>query len=82
VAEKSHDEKRLSFGHFVDKAFWFITTTCALYISSQFKVLTDNVADLNVKVAVILTKIADAEVKANQQDSRLERLEGRFYKQK
>lgn len=61
---------RLSFGKFVDRCFWAILCAIALYAADELKGMGTNIADLNEKMAVVLTRLSD-------QDKRFDLIERR-----
>lgn len=67
--------QRLTFGHLIDRLFWFLLTMSVVYAASQLKTMSTSVEDLNNKVSVILEKLSNAEKRADNFDHRLEILE-------
>ena len=57
--QMSGDEKRLQFGTFVDRAFWLLLTSAIFYSSAQLRTLSNNVSELNEKMAIVLTRLGD-----------------------
>ena len=70
-------EQRFDFGHFVDRSFWALLTAAALYSASTMQQLSKSVTELNEKMAVVVSQLSDQSRRADAQDRRLERLEGR-----
>lgn len=67
--------KRLEFGKFVDKTFWALLCAVALYSSQELKSIGDNVSELNEKMAVVLSRLSNSDLRMNEINKRLDRLE-------
>ena len=74
-------ERRLDFGHFVDRVFWALITGAALYIASQMRLLSDSVDKLNLNMAVVLYQMDSNRARLDKTDVRLDRLEERSRRQ-
>lgn len=65
---------RQTFGMFVDKAFWALLLGVASYGVNQISKLNDNVSELNVKMAVVLVRVAELDqLKADVRDLQRQR---------
>lgn len=70
----SEEEKRLQFGTFVDRFFWLLLTGAIFYSSTQLKVLSNNVQELNEKMAVVLTRLGDYDHRIDQLEQNVTQL--------
>lgn len=73
-------EKRLDFGHFVDRVFWAVITATGVYVASQLKTLSESVQTLNEKVAVVVEKINYSERRQDASDRRVDKIEDQMRK--
>lgn len=71
----SGSERRLDFGHFVDRLFWFVITAVALYSASQLKELSNSVIELKTQLAVGISQIGFHEKRLDMQRDRMDRFE-------
>ncbi len=78
VKETADTERRLNFGHFIDRVFWGILVASALYVSSKISEMSHSIEALNQTVAVILQQNTESHDRLNKLDVRLDRLEDRF----
>lgn len=68
-------DKRMDFGHWVDRVFWGLMVAVALYASTQLRSLSESVSNLNEKMAVVVVKLNYSEERQNTTDRRVDKLE-------
>jgi len=71
------DQRRLDFGHFVDRIFWFLLTGAALYTASQMRDMGRAVEELNKNMSIVIYQVTEGRPRADKVDSRLDKLEER-----
>lgn len=69
------EEKRLTFGHFVDRIFWALLCGIMIYAADQLKDMGKTVGDLNEKMAVVITRLSDYDKQMDMISHRLDLLE-------
>lgn len=74
------EEKRLNFGHLVDRVFWGLMTSVAIYAASQIRDMSNSIASLNEKMAVVIVQLSDTERRLDAQSRRIEKLEDRAFR--
>jgi len=65
----------MSWGQFVDKAFWFVISSSALYMASQIREMSKSVEQLNVNMAVVLYQISTSKERLDKQETRIDKLQ-------
>lgn len=78
MTKNSDGAKRMDFGHFIDRIFWALLTSAAIYCSTQLRELGMSVNDLNKNMAVAIYQITESRDRLNKIDSRMDRLEERI----
>jgi large-conductance mechanosensitive channel len=74
---EAHRGKRLEFGHFIDRIFWFVLTAAIIYCASQMREMGRSVEELNKNMALALYQITETRDRLNKIDSRIDKLEER-----
>ncbi len=62
------EQRRLDFGHFVDRVFWALITAAVVFAAHS-------VSELNEKMAVVVDHLGYADKRADSHESRIQRLE-------
>jgi len=68
-------DKRLTFGHFVDRVFWALICGVMIYAADQLKDMGKTVSDLNEKMAVVISRLSDYDKQMDAISRRLDNLE-------
>lgn len=66
---------RLDFGHFVDRIFWALMTSAAIYAAAQLKQVSASVDDLNTKMSMLIERTSNSEKRMDMLERRIERIE-------
>lgn len=68
-------ERRLDWGHFVDRVFWGILVASAIFISSRINKMGESIDQLNQSMAVVLYQNSESHDRLNKMDGRIDRLD-------
>ncbi len=76
LGDSGNGKGRLDFGHLVDKMFWAAITGILYYGVQQIGDLSKSVAELNQKMAVVVTQVQFHEKRLDFLDSEISRRSG------
>lgn len=67
----------MDFGHFVDRVFWLLLTSAALYCANAMREMGKSIEELNRSMAVVVYQSTESRERLNKIDMRIDRLEER-----
>lgn len=76
---KIKPKNRLDFGDFVDRSFWVLLLSASGYIATQARAISNNIQELNEKMANMIAKVGDQSGRLDTYEMRIQALENRRF---